>query len=72
MTQVRTPRHDPVPIGEAATPPFAILPRPDLLFSRRAERFALLAHDHALKPYLYFLAGALRGPASRARGLARA
>lgn len=57
MTQVGAPRHDPVPIGEAATPPFAILPHPDLLFSRRAERFAFLAHDHALRPYLYFLAG---------------
>ena len=57
MTQVGAPRHDPVPIGEAATPPFAILPRPDLIFSRRAERFAFLAHDHDLRPYLYFLAG---------------
>lgn len=57
MTQVGVPRHDPVPIGEAATPPFVGLPRRASLFSRRAERFAFLACDHELKPYLRFLAG---------------
>ena len=57
MKEVGKPRHDPVPIGEATTPPFAILPQPESLFSQRAERFAFLAKGHDLQPYLYFLAG---------------
>ena len=57
MTQVGGFRHDPVPIGEAATPPFAILPHPERLFAQRAERFAFLAQGHDLRAYLYFLAG---------------
>lgn len=57
MTKVGEPRHDPVPIGEAATPPFAVLPQPESLFSRRAERFAALAQDHLLGDYLRLLAG---------------
>lgn len=57
MKEVGAPRHDPVPIGEAATPPFVILPQPARLFARRAERLAALAPGHDLQPYLYFLAG---------------
>jgi FdhE protein len=57
MREVGKPRHDPVPIGEASTPPFAILPQPESLFSQRADRFAFLAQGHDLQPYLYFLAG---------------
>jgi FdhE protein len=43
-------------IGEQAKPPFAVLPDPSLLFLGRAERFAALAPDHELGPYLDFLA----------------
>lgn len=56
MTQVGAPRHDPTPIGEVATPPFARLPEPKALFVRRAERFRTLARGHELKSYLLFLA----------------
>src|SRR5262249_50271345 len=56
MTQVGAPRHDPIPIGDVASPPFARLPDPTGLFARRARRFRALAHDHELKPYLLFLA----------------
>src|SRR5271165_3729862 len=57
MREVGKPRHDPVPVGEASTPPFAILPHPESLFSQRAARFAFLAQGHDLQPYLNFLAG---------------
>jgi len=57
MKDAGAPQRDPVPIGEAATPPFVKLPNPATLFSDRAERFAVLARDHALGPYLRFLAG---------------
>ena len=56
MTQVGAPRHDPIPIGQVATPPFARLPEPQVLFAKRSERLRTLAHDHQLKPYLLFLA----------------
>ncbi len=36
MTQVGTPKHDPIPIGEIAKPPFARLPDPSAMFARRA------------------------------------
>jgi FdhE protein len=55
MTQVGAPRHDPIPIGDIAAPPFVRLPEPDGLFARRAERFRTLAEGHELKPYLLFL-----------------
>lgn len=57
MSEIGAPRHDPVPIGEVATPPFARLPDPTTLFKIRAERLRLLAQTHALAPYLGFLAG---------------
>ena len=57
MSQAGAPRHDPVPVGEVARPPFARLPDPVSLFRLRAQRFAVLAFDHDLAPYLRFLAG---------------
>jgi len=57
MKDAGAPQRDPVPIGEAATPPFVKLPNPATLFSNRAERFAFLAREHALGSYLRFLAG---------------
>jgi FdhE protein len=58
MSKAGAPRHDPVPIGEVATPPFARLPDPFSLFHARAERFLSLARGHhELAPYLRFLAG---------------
>jgi FdhE protein len=56
MTQVGTPKHDPIPIGEVAKPPFARLPDPLAMFARRAERLKLLADGHELRSYLLFLA----------------
>jgi len=56
MSSIGVPRHDPVPIGEVAEPPFARLPDPTTLFSARAERLRALANGHALAPYLQFLA----------------
>jgi FdhE protein len=57
MSNVGTPQHDAVPIGEIAQPPFARLPDPSTLFQARAERFEALAARHELAPFLRFLAG---------------
>jgi FdhE protein len=57
MVKVGAPRHEPIPIGDVATPVFALLPDSLALFARRAERFHHLADSHPLKPYLLFLAG---------------
>ena len=57
MSKAGTPRHDPVPIGEVAEPPFVRLPDPSRMFAERAGRFAALAADHPLAPYLRFLSG---------------
>jgi FdhE protein len=57
MSKVGTPRHDAVPIGEVAEPPFARLPDPSTLFQARAERFQELAGRHELAPFLRFLSG---------------
>lgn len=56
MSEIGAPRHDPVPIGEIATPPFARLPEPTILFKNRADRLRLLATTHHLGSYLRFLA----------------
>lgn len=56
MTQVGTPKHDPIPIGEVAKPPFARLPDPSAMFACRAERLKSLAERHELSSYLAFLA----------------
>ena len=56
MTQVGTTKHDPIPIGEVAKPPFARSPDPLAMFARRAERLRVLANGHELRTYLMFLA----------------
>jgi FdhE protein len=56
MSKAGTPRHDPVPIGEVAEPPFVRLPDPRHIFADRAERFAALASNHQLASFLLFLA----------------
>ncbi|MBV8911996.1 MAG: formate dehydrogenase accessory protein FdhE [Acetobacteraceae bacterium] len=43
--------------GGVAGPEFVRLPDPATMFARRAERFAALADDSPLGPYLRFLAG---------------
>src|SRR4051812_16668218 len=57
MVKVGVSKHEPVPIGDVATPPFVRLPDPASLFAARAKRFRSLAENHDLKPYLLFLAG---------------
>ena len=57
MPKVNVPLHQPIPIGDVATPPFVRLPDPATLFRTRSERFATLARGHELGPYLHFLAG---------------
>jgi formate dehydrogenase accessory protein FdhE len=42
-------------LGEEAKPPFAVLPDPFLLFLNRSRRFAALAPQSDLAPYLRFL-----------------
>jgi FdhE protein len=56
MSKAGVPRHDPIPIGEIAAPPFARLPDPLTLFAARSLRFRTLAESHQLGPYLLFLA----------------
>ena len=56
MSKAGVPRHDPIPIGQIAEPPFVRLPDPLTLFAARAERFRVLAEGHGLGPYLRFLA----------------
>lgn len=47
-------------IGGVPTPPLAILPKPERLFTQRAERFERLAEDSNLSPYVHFLAALCR------------
>jgi FdhE protein len=47
---------DPTAIGNIASPPFARLPDPALLFSARSRRLRQLAETSNLAPYLNFLA----------------
>jgi FdhE protein len=56
MSKAGSPRHDPIPIGEIAAPPFVRLPDPLTLFATRSLRFRTLAEGHQLGPYLLFLA----------------
>jgi FdhE protein len=49
------PARDFTRVGEISAPVFAVLPDPEMLFARRAARFAALAEGHALAPYLVFL-----------------
>jgi len=55
MSKVDAPRHDPVPIGEVAAPPFCRLPDPLALFADRTHRLRVLSVGHELAPYLKFL-----------------
>lgn len=57
MSEAGAPRHDSVPIGAVAKPPFVKLPDPTSLFAVRAERLRAIATAHQLAPYLRFLAG---------------
>lgn len=54
--QIAPAGSDPTAIGEVSAPPFARLPEPTLLFSRRAQRLNALAQGGELSPYLRFLA----------------
>src|SRR6202451_2665801 len=56
MSKAGAPRHDPIPIGEIAAPPFVRLPDPLTLFATRSLRFRTLVEGHQLGPYLLFLA----------------
>jgi FdhE protein len=56
MSKAGAPRHDPIPIGEIAAPPFVRLPDPLTLFATRSLRFRTLAEGQQLAPYLLFLA----------------
>ena len=47
---------DPSKLGAIVQPPLALLPDPERLFRRRAERLAHLARNSRLAPYLHFLA----------------
>lgn len=55
MSDTSTIQPDPSMIGGVQQAPFAKLPDPATLFARRAERFAALAADSQLGPYLGFL-----------------
>jgi FdhE protein len=57
MSETGAPAREPVPIGAIAAPPFVRLPDPSTHFRLRAQRFAVLALDHDLAPYLRFMAG---------------
>lgn len=60
---------DPAMIGGVPTPPLAILPRPERTFRLRSERFAFLARDSHLGPYLKFLSALCAVQADLARDL---
>jgi hypothetical protein len=47
MSQIGAPRHDPVPIGEVAAPPFARLPDPLTIFAQRTHCLRALAQGRA-------------------------
>jgi len=57
MSETGAPAREPIPIGAIAAPPFVRLPDPATHFRLRAQRFAVLALDHDLAPYLRFMAG---------------
>lgn len=52
MSDVRSGPFGPLNVGEVAKPPFAVLPRPSVLFASRADRFKTLSEGHQLKGYL--------------------
>jgi FdhE protein len=69
VSTTQTPTFAPVPIGENADPPLAVLPSPETLFSSRAARFRVLAQDHQLAPYLVLMAGLADAQAAILPGL---
>ncbi len=56
MSKAGAPRHDPIPIGDIAAPPFVRRPDPLAIFAARSGRFRTLAESNRLGPYLMFLA----------------
>ena len=68
MSEVGAPRHDPIPIGEVAKPPFARLPDPRdaVRAARRALRGAR-ATATSSRPICAFLAGLAERPGPRSR-----
>jgi FdhE protein len=56
MSDTQSPQPDPSMIGGVSKAPFAYVPDPAVLFSRRAVRFRTLAQSGNLAPYLSFLA----------------
>jgi FdhE protein len=71
MSSVGAPRHDPVPIGVSAEPPFAKTPDPATLFAARVERLRALAEGHVLAPYLRLFASFALGLLVRELGYRR-
>jgi FdhE protein len=57
MSEAGVPPRDPIPIGAIVSPPFVRLPDPLTHFRLRAQRFAVLALNHDLAPYMRFMAG---------------
>jgi FdhE protein len=56
MSDTQSPQPDPSMIGGVSKAPFAYVPDPVVLFTRRAMRFRTLAQSGNLGPYLSFLA----------------
>jgi FdhE protein len=56
MTSIGGPKPGLMNIGEAAKPPYAVLPDASSLFEVRTRRLLALAPKHQLEPYLKFLA----------------
>ena len=57
MSETGDTASSPTVIGAPVDPPFVRLPDPATDFRRRAQRFAWIAQDHQLAPYLHFMAG---------------
>ncbi len=64
MSGLRDIEPDPSVIGTVAKPPFAQLPDPVRVLSKRAERFRAVAVGHPLEGYLRFLADLTEGQVS--------
>ena len=56
MTQIGGPKHEPIPIGDEAEPPFSVAPDAYALFKRRAARLDELSAGHELGGYLSLIA----------------
>jgi len=71
MSDKHSPEPDPSVIGGVPKAPFAYVPDPVVLFTRRAARFEALAQDGALAPYLSFLSAVAHAQAAMLGGLAQ-